>query len=96
MDSGTGISILWWLTAILGGFSLCLILMNSISGIIAMLKGRNYSAVPFIGGILGCIACWTCPVTWVRYLSWVPLLIDFTIPCFFRALLQGVFKSSDQ
>ena len=77
----------WIPTIIFGAISVLLILGNPIAGCYERNRGRNYSFVPFIGGISGFVACWLSPWTYARYFGWLPLLADVSIPAFLYVLL---------
>ena len=84
----------WALAAILGLPSLLLIVGNPIAGFIARRHKKNYSFVPFLGGILGILSLLFCPVHAVRYFAWIPLILDFTFPMFFYAVfIMGAFRA---
>jgi len=78
--------IAWTATFVLTGLALLIIAANLVAGILAERRGRNYSAFPFVAGILGCAACLVCPLSIIKYFAWVPLLADYTIPGFLCAV----------
>jgi hypothetical protein len=80
--------LLWWtITAAFASLSLLIIIGNPLSGFIAHRNRKNYSFIPFIGGLAGLIACWTCPWSAARWWCWVPLVADYSIPTFIYMLL---------
>lgn len=71
---------LWIITGLLALLSVLIVVGNPLAGFSAWRRGKSYSFVPLIGGLSGFIACWTCPWTPVRSWSWVPLILDLSIP----------------
>jgi hypothetical protein len=57
-----------------------------------MRSGRNFSAVPFVGGILGVLAVLVLPVENRPWLSAAVLLLDFTVPSALLALILGASR----
>lgn len=79
-----------WIMAVpLALMSLSIIVGNPVAGIQAERAGRNYSAVPFVGGVLGGVACLMCPAVGLSWWALVPLVLDYTIPGFVYVLLRG-------
>jgi hypothetical protein len=54
-----------------------------------MRSGRSFSAVPFVGGILGVLALFVLPVGHGKWLPPAVLLLDFTFPSALLALMFG-------
>jgi hypothetical protein len=77
----------WTLFAVLASLSLLIILGNLIESLKAMRQGRNYSAIPLIGGAAGWIACLICQFQAIRWFYWLPLLLDYTFAMFVYAVL---------
>jgi hypothetical protein len=61
---------------------------NAIAPIIARRRGRNVSAVPFLGALLGSAACLVCPMEGASKLIPVALLLDLSVYHFARFLLR--------
>ena len=86
----------WILLFLLSVIALFVLLGNPIAGIRAVRAGRNYSAVPLIGGLTGCVACLICPIEPVRRFWWAPLILDYTISLFPVMLLWMLIRDRRQ
>ena len=84
----------WILTAVFGTLSSLLILGNPIAGLIAQRRKKNYSFVPFFGGVFGVLSLLFCPIHGARYFAWVPLILDLTFPMFlYSVFVLGAFRT---
>jgi len=83
----------WILAGVLGILSLLLIVGNPVAGFIAARHKKNYSFVPFLGGVFGVLSLLFCPIHGSRYFAWVPLILDLTFPMFLYAVfVMGAFR----
>ena len=84
-----------WIVAVgLAALSLLLIVGNPVAGLIAQRRKKNYSFVPFFGGVFGALSLLFCPIHGARYFAWVPLILDLTIPMFLYAVfVLGAFRT---
>ena len=82
----------WVIALALFALSVVIIIGNPIAGFIAQRRGRHFSFIPFVGGILGCIACLLCPVPAVRWFAWAPLVLDLSIPVFWYQVIAGKLR----
>ena len=84
----------WILVSVLGALSLLLIVGNPVAGYLARRRGKNYSFVPFFGGVFGALSLSFCPIQAVRYFAWIPLILDLSIPMFLYAVfVMGAFRN---
>lgn len=82
----------WVLGSVLA-FTAALVVSANLGGEIrAKRSGRNFSAVPFVGGILGLLAVLVLPVENRTWLSAVVILLDFTFPSALLALMFGASR----
>ena len=87
-------TVAWVLAIVLGTLSLFLIVGNPVAGFKARRRKKNYSWVPFLGGIFGVSSLLFCPIHGVRYFAWVPLKLGYTFPMFLYAVfVMGAFRS---
>lgn len=49
---------------------------NYVLILLAMLRHRNYTLIPLIGGVAGCIASFSAPFEFARTFWYVPLILD--------------------
>jgi hypothetical protein len=78
----------WVFALVLGAIGAFVIVGNPVTGVLAMRRGRGYSSVPLIGGMLGFAAMLVCPVE-TGWLTPLPLLLDYTIPLLAYLVLTG-------
>lgn len=80
----------WIVASVCALLSLFCIIGNPLAGMSAVKQGRNYSSVPFIGGLAGVISILALPIgTWHTRLwfAWIPLVLDYTYPLFAYSLI---------
>jgi hypothetical protein len=85
----------WFFSLLFGIPATYIIIANPIAGIVAARRGKSFSFVPILGGMLGFIACLTCPIAWVRWFAWVPLLHDFSIPALMYSIVVSEREPSE-
>ena len=84
----------WVLPIALGALSLHLIVGNPVAGFMARRRKKDYSWVPFLGGVFGASSLLFCPIHGVRYFACIPLILDFTFAMFLYAVfVMGAFRS---
>jgi hypothetical protein len=84
---------MWPVTVALGAFSALLIVMNWCGVLYAVSRGRNYSPIPLVGGIVGCAALLLCPASGIWRFAWVPLVLDYSVPgLLYAAFVLGAFR----
>jgi hypothetical protein len=81
----------WIWSAFLGGLALVVIVTNwmvlvrNVAG-----RGTAGSGIPFVGGVLGCLALFSAPYDALRAWWWVPFFIDWgSIPSTLVATWQS-------
>jgi hypothetical protein len=79
----------WVIAAVLALMSLFVLVGNPVAGFQAERAGRHYSAIPFVGGILGGVACVTCPAIGLSWWVVVPIALDYTVAGFFYVLIRA-------
>lgn len=90
-----------WFPWILGlAFTVTFVLLAAANGwsvLNYLVKKRQVSAIPLIGGASGALACWVLPVPGIGNWWWLPLLLDYgTIPLFlhfFFSQVSGVHRT---
>lgn len=68
----------WTTCALLAACSILILVGNPIAGIQARRSGKNYSSLPFLGGVFGCLACLICPAIGLSPWALLPLALDYT------------------
>ena len=87
-------TVAWIVAVVLAAMSLLLIVGNPVAGLIAQRRKKNYSFVPFFGGVFGALSLLFCPIHGARYFAWVPLILDLTFPMFLYAVfVLGAFRT---
>lgn len=61
--------------------------MNIAGSIWAARTGKNYSWVPFLGGVFAVVALLTLPIDGTARFWWIPLIVDITITGFLYAVI---------
>ena len=82
----------WVLGSVLAFIAALVVSGNLVGGIRAMRSGRSFSAVPFVGGILGVLALFVLPVEHRTWLSSAIVLLDYTFPSALLALMFGASR----
>jgi hypothetical protein len=77
------------LAGIFAGVAALIVVGNLAGGITALRHSRNYSSIPFAAGLLGVVACLTAYGIWPSWSIAIPLVADYTIPCFLFTLVVG-------
>jgi hypothetical protein len=84
----------WVLGIVLSCSAAAVLLGNLIGGIRAIRSRQNFSAVPFVGAVLGSLAILVLPVDNLVRLLPIVLLLDFTVPMALLAIVRGAFGRS--
>jgi predicted MFS family arabinose efflux permease len=82
----------WVLGTVLACVAFIVMVGNLIGGIRARRSGKNFSAVPFVGAVLGSLAVLVLPVEERSWLLLAVLFLDFTIPMAAVALVLHVSR----
>ena len=85
----------WIATGLLAALSAFVIVGNPLEAWRASREGRNYSSVPFVGGIAGALAVGLCPLGLSAWWALVPIALDLTFAMFVFALLGGAFRRGE-
>ena len=80
--------------AVLAGSAALVVAGNLVGAVRAMRSGRNFSMVPFVGGVLGSLAVLVLPIEHRGWILPAVLLLDFTFPSAAVALLLGAARRS--
>jgi hypothetical protein len=82
----------WLFGIVLAVFAATAVAGNLIGAIRAMRARRSFSAVPFVGAVLGSLAILVLPLENLTRFLPIILLLDFTVPLALVATVRGAFR----
>lgn len=69
-------AIRWCFCGLLGLFSIHIITLNLACVYVGLVRKEHHSMTPLIGGFIGLLALFICPIASTHALAWLPLVLD--------------------